>query len=450
MKTAIQFFVSHTATAAITIAAMLGCGAMDATSRWSIVAIVAIASAAGISFLLSARASRGLSLLRSIASGADVSKQSLSGVSEYDEIAREWIASSSSKEEIEANYGRMTRELASILQRLDAASGQPSASQLRSVLVNIGGNMHSSIAQLQQKLHDLGRGRDEIESSTSAAAATTSKAYVQQLADSLADSRTQSKSTEQSIDAGADAAREAVQVTVQLADSLARIQAATDTNIRQIRSLSDPTRQISSMVDTIGDVAARTNMLALNASIESIRAGEHGRGFAVVADEIRKLAEQTSQAAREIGVLTETLISQTTDSVAVISSERSKIGDDAELVGAIEKRLIEIMECATENSGRFQNMTRGTQRQQELLDSINSSIEQAINASESGRKQTERIQWAVQSIGQVTAELQGSVRSLRRCSNNFVEDTPFDLTSESTLDADHATQAVESESVVNS
>jgi methyl-accepting chemotaxis protein len=86
----------------------------------------------------------------------------------------------------------------------------------------------------------------------------------------------------------------------QLNDGLEVIASQTRANEKRLRGLADPSQQISAFVETISDIAARTDMLALNASIESIRAGEHGRGFAVVADEVRKLADQAAQATREI------------------------------------------------------------------------------------------------------------------------------------------------------
>ena len=104
-----------------------------------------------------------------------------------------------------------------------------------------------------------------------------------------------------------------------------QVRNATEALAKRVKELGVFTGQIGAIVDTIEDIASQTNLLALNAAIEAARAGEHGRGFAVVADEVRKLAEKSSNATREIGEIVKKVQSGVGDAVSAMKQASQEV-----------------------------------------------------------------------------------------------------------------------------
>lgn len=112
----------------------------------------------------------------------------------------------------------------------------------------------------------------------------------------------------------------------------------------KIKELGEQSLQIGEIIQVIDDIAEQTNLLALNAAIEAARAGEHGKGFAVVADEVRKLAEKSSKATKEIAELISNIQRGTEKAVAAMQDGTAEVENGAGLAVNAGKALGQILE----------------------------------------------------------------------------------------------------------
>jgi methyl-accepting chemotaxis protein len=157
---------------------------------------------------------------------------------------------------------------------------------------------------------------------------------------------------------------------------------------RSVQELGARTRQIQGFVAQIGGIADQTNLLALNAAIEAARAGDAGRGFAVVAEEVRKLAEDSNVAAKNIAELAETITGDL-DGVVNISLENAKASEEAKGLSRRTEELISSMITYLKGiSGATQDLAAVSQEQaassEEIAEAVQNIATRVGNAAEAG------------------------------------------------------------------
>lgn len=143
--------------------------------------------------------------------------------------------------------------------------------------------------------------------------------------------------------------KEVVNGLVSGIDKLAREQ---ESSLGNVNNLKENALEVESIITMVGEIAEKTNLLALNASIEAARAGEHGKGFAVVAEEIRKLADQSAQAVQQISGLIGTIqdeinrVVSKINEIVLFANEEAANGQQTN--AAIEEMSISVFEVASE------------------------------------------------------------------------------------------------------
>lgn len=301
------------------------------------------------------------------------------------------------KHNVELNGKRLSQALARVSRAVAAEVGR---------ILNL-------INEISQRSHET-----TIEAKTQTNTIGQTIHYVEQLSSNIDLILGNAESANKSAIDACQAAAQGQELIEKLIIGMRRIRSYVETGERKVLSLGERSQEIGSIVETMGTLSARTDMLALNASIEAIRAGEQGRGFAIVAEEVRKLAEHTNNASREIADLIESMRAETQDTITAMAEERAQVQEEVARVNEAGGALAKIRETSSASAERVGEISRITMEQLRGTQEMIQAMQQVSAISEDVYERASKVRQTTTEVISVTRDLEHWISPMFHCDHD--------------------------------
>lgn len=289
-------------------------------------------------------------------------------------------------------FNLLTESFGALIEDLQQASGQVAAAA-------------SGIATASRQL-EQGADRQGEELTATSASLEAMAASLREVADGATQAAETARRAESTAEEGGAAVG---QVTAGMAALRQNVLAGA----RKIKSLGERSMEIAALTGTIREIAAQTNILALNAGLEAGRAGEMGRGFAVVAEEVRRLNDRIAKAVRDIERLVGAIQQETQEAVAAIEAQTTEVERQSQAVAVAGAALARIGGAARQSSQLVQQIDQAARRQTAASQQVGEAMEAVLDVARSARREVAQVHAASESLATLAGDLTNKVSGYR-------------------------------------
>ena len=315
------------------------------------------------------------------------------------------IAPRSERDALRNAFVEMRDRVGEVVRAISGTSAtlNNSSVQMASTTEEVGraiGEIAASVGQVASGAEEQVRAVDQVRAMSEevAMASRNSSQTAAETAQVAAEARTSAEVGEQAV-AKVDEAMRGVQ------NSSADVSAA-------IRQLGEKSTRIGGIVDTITAISEQTNLLALNAAIEAARAGEQGKGFAVVAEEVRKLAEESQQAAASIADLVSEIRSETERAVTVVEHGVRQTDEGAQTVTEAREAFQQIRQNVEAMTARIEQIAASSEQIVDSATRMMENVSSVANVAEESSASTEQVSAATEETSASTQQIASSAQEL--------------------------------------